>query len=206
MIFKRSDAMGRILDAATMGAHNFEGICEKLDQLDDPAFWEWWQDSEKRRHMTEAGWRHDEEGNWYHPKSLKEPTSYKEGVRQAVAWDMFRIEHAHRTALPMMPVMLAFDPALQEGLSEILFNTTAWTLWILWKPRHIVSQHFNNEVLRMAARIDEAQPKTPQELLACFNHNHAQNFVFEDCRKFCDEALPYFTGEKEVEFIVNPKK
>lgn len=203
MNVKRSDAMRRILELHLDGAHNSEGVIEKLDGLDDQAFWAWWQESEKERHMLAAGWMvHD--GKWTAADQSRPHMNHRNLTKDR-AWEIFRVEQGGATALPMMPIMLAFDPAKIDGLCEIFQNPTAWTLWLLWKARHIVSQHFNNSVKTVAKLIDEKKPKTPVDLMACFPGFRAVgDFLSTDIEKFCQEAVPFFTGEREVEFVINP--
>lgn len=203
MILKRSDIMRRLADAAVDGMPNFESLCEKLDQLEDPAFWAWWQENEKERQMRDAGWEKKKDNTWL----WKKPGAEWDAPNFQRAWEIFRIQYANYTELPMMPIMLMFDPAKQDGLKEILDNPTAWTLWLLWKPRHIVSQHFNVQCLRVAEVIDSRQPKTPDELKACFPTFGQHDLIRgNDVDKFCEEAVPFFTGEKEVDIVINPAK
>lgn len=104
------------------------------------------------------------------------------------------------TALPPLPLKLKFIPEDVPELKPILANKTAWTLWLLWKARHIVNQNFNGEVLRIAKRIDEKKPQTDGELVACMDagFDGRSNFMREDVMAFAREAIPFFTGEAEV--------
>jgi hypothetical protein len=200
MILKRSDVMRRMLDEAR---DDQDKLFPMLDQLEDPAFWAWWQENEKERHMRADRWTTNEHGYWYAPAGPKSPTNTTGGLRLQRAWEIFRIDFGVKTALPMLPIMLAFDPAKQEGLKEILDNPTAWTLWLLWKARHIVSQHFNVQCLRVAEVIDNREPKTPAELKSCFPTFGQHDLIRgNDVDKFCEEAVPFFTGEKEVEIVI----
>lgn len=109
-------------------------------------------------------------------------------------------------------VALAFDPFAGNAdamISSIFADTTARTLWLLWKSGHVTGDGFNDDVLRIARKIRETKPQTPHALGECFPTRFGgpmQNFVASDVAKFAAEALPFFTGERTVTFKVGSKK
>lgn len=105
-----------------------------------------------------------------------------------------------------MPVQLTFDPAKSQKLSKVLAVPHAWTLWLLWKPRHLTNQYFDDECIDIGEAIAQLKPQSQSELERCFGtglHHFGSNFMSGDVVKFCREALPFFTGEKAVETVVN---
>lgn len=123
--------------------------------------------------------------------------------------------HAGSTAVEKIepiqnPVRLGFYPdsigqaGEMPGIREIFANDTARTLWLIWKPRHIVSQHFNTDVLVAARAIDEAKPRTPESLEACFRGARG-NFTSGDVRRLALLMLPFFTGEAVIEYLTPDK-
>lgn len=116
--------------------------------------------------------------------------------------------------LPDMPVKLLFDPEDKPELRDIWNCPAALTLYLLWRPCHIVNQHFNNETLAIGLEIERKKPTTIEDLKACFGLGGTNYLIFSkvelfgkispsDVDMFVELALPYFVGEKEVSYEVN---
>jgi len=106
-------------------------------------------------------------------------------------------------------VKLGFDPKTTKAdrIDEVFADDVARTLWLTWRPSHIVNQYFGDDVLTIAKRIKKTPPTTVQQLRQCFygtGSGNATNFVSGDVERYCPLALPYFTGEKTVAYEVVP--
>lgn len=105
-------------------------------------------------------------------------------------------------------VKLGFNP-FQCGCADtaaVFRDEVARTLYLLWRREHITSDTFPQQVLGVASRIKTVRPKTAVELAECFRCiwcDPLSNFHKEDIERFCPDALPYFTGEKKVEYEIN---
>jgi hypothetical protein len=107
------------------------------------------------------------------------------------------------------PVRIVFDPASTDNykVRAIFADPVARTLWLAWRVVHIVDEHFNDQVLSVAARFGQP-PRTARELRERINPEYpviwssTSNFVGEDFPAWCEAALPYFTGKKMLGYAV----
>ncbi len=107
------------------------------------------------------------------------------------------------TILPAIPVRIRFDPLKSEKILPVYRVTNAWKLWLLWKPRHVVNQYFDEECIEIGKTISDFNPCTIEGLRACFRFGlGTSNFHDADVIRFCREALPYFMDEKPVDYII----
>ena len=104
--------------------------------------------------------------------------------------------------LPNFPVMISFNIDTHGLTKELWANPQARTLFLLWYPCHKVTREFYKETLLIGKNITESKPVTATELLKCFPPN-LKNYQESDFHDFIYEALPYFTGEKKVEYKIN---
>lgn len=105
--------------------------------------------------------------------------------------------------IPSMPIKLAFIPEDAELLKPILEVPTAWRFWLLWKAGHIVCQHFNEQAIEIGKIIDRRQPKTALDLEHCFwDLKNRSGLSSHDVDRFCQWAIDYFNGSKEVEVVI----
>ena len=103
--------------------------------------------------------------------------------------------------LPDMPIKINFDPEDVPEIRDIWNCDMARMLWLLWKAGHITNQYFNYETLAIGTKIEELRPRTNAGLQNCFGFS-ASNYSAGDVFDFCNLALPYFTGEKNVDFEI----
>ena len=105
-------------------------------------------------------------------------------------------------------VKLNFDPSKtkEDQIAKIFADETARTLWLTWRPYHIVNQYFGREVIERARKIKKEKPTTVFALSRCLRSSHfssgRSNFIEADIDKWCPIALPFFTGEKVVSYEV----
>lgn len=98
-------------------------------------------------------------------------------------------------------VTLLFDPYKNEDLKVLFEDDIARTLWLLWRPGHIVGDDFTDLCMSVARRIRENQPKTVDKFRGCFPTSH-HYWMPNDVQGFCETALPWFTGEREIGFKI----
>jgi len=100
------------------------------------------------------------------------------------------------------PVKLGFDPMTEdEDHAKVFKDDVARTLYLLWRPGHIVDQYFSKHVLLVATAIRRNRPSNVDALVACFRYRAGHPYWTErDVRTFCAKALPYFLGEATVEY------
>ena len=102
-------------------------------------------------------------------------------------------------------MVLCFDPTTCdcEATRAVFRLPIATKLYLLWRQNHIVSQYFSIQVLETAARIAGKAPQTAEELVSCFRTGSTSyDFVHGDVERFCERALPYFTGELSIGFRI----
>ena len=101
-------------------------------------------------------------------------------------------------------VTLKFDPTASEhpDTAELFRHRTARTLYLLWRPGHLVGPGFAALALRVGKLIDQQKPRTAENLAACFPVAACREFSQGDVDRFCPEALLYFLGEKTVTYEV----
>lgn len=101
---------------------------------------------------------------------------------------------------------LAFDPTkADEATVEVFNNDIARTLYLLWRRGHIVSREFSRQVLGIAKAIGKARPGSAMELCRCFSwpcDGSNCDFLPDDVASFCAGALPFFNGEKTIDYEV----
>jgi len=101
---------------------------------------------------------------------------------------------------------LCFDPkkTADQDLKAVFKHRFARNLWLGIRWRHIVSQYFTNDCLQIGRLVKKYQPKTAQELRSFFFYGQDPNFRgAQDTLQVCEQLLPYMTGEKDFEFIIN---
>lgn len=102
-------------------------------------------------------------------------------------------------------VRLAFDPReSNERTRECFRNPIARTMWLLWRPGHLVSSDFADYCLEIARRIERQKPQTVEVLKRCISPSigYYVDFSEFDVNEFCPEALPFFQGLKSVDYQV----
>lgn len=110
------------------------------------------------------------------------------------------------------PVYLAFDPLqlpASDPVREIFADQVARTVWLTWRPRHLVSKSFADEVLLVAGKIKAARPRSIDEL-----HHVMKQHIFQQWTSafrcpslpaWCEQAFPYLTGEPLAWAIYRPE-
>jgi hypothetical protein len=105
-------------------------------------------------------------------------------------------------AIVKQPVVkLGFDPEHNQELQAVFADDIARTLWLLWRPGHLVGQDFGELCLSVAWKIRCNEPKTVADLRRCFPTLHSY-WTSNDVASFCKTALPWFTGERQITFEV----
>ena len=94
-------------------------------------------------------------------------------------------------------VKLKFEPVGETA--ECFADEIARTLYLLWRQGHIVCQDFPAMCLGVAESIRKLEAITVESLVSCFPWRRGHIYWTEsDVKQFCEEVLPYFTGEKSV--------
>jgi hypothetical protein len=116
---------------------------------------------------------------------------------------------------PIIPkaveVSLSFDPTTtkHKTIRRIFSDRIARNLWIGIKWRHLTSQYFVDDCLRIAARAKRKPPKTPNELASIFT-GYGRDPVFcgyySDTRKLAEELLPYVHGKSNFSYKIATTK
>lgn len=96
-------------------------------------------------------------------------------------------------------VILNFDPEKieDEKLRRVFADDLARTIWMGWRVNHIVSQDFNDEVLRLAEMVREEKPRLWESLRRLgMRLGPYSNFAGTKEDECWRELLPYVAGEK----------
>ena len=103
-----------------------------------------------------------------------------------------------------MPVVIGFNPADHPEIAEVFRNEAARTLYLLWRVGHIVGEGFCGYVLDVGGKILAQKPRTVEELVGCFPLGGQLHSYWRagDVRRFCERALPYFTGERACTYAM----
>jgi hypothetical protein len=98
-------------------------------------------------------------------------------------------------------IQLGFEPknVTDAGLKKVIADPLAWAIWLLWRPCHIVSQHFNENVLRSANHIRTAKPQSMREYVACF---HGCDFPRNDVDAWISQSYPFLVGLDKIRIEV----
>ena len=106
--------------------------------------------------------------------------------------------------MPDITIQLGFNPldCGCETTAEVFRDDVARTFYLLWRRNHITSQYFVGHVLPIANLIRATAPKTPSDLINCIRGTADIDFNVGDVRAWVDDALPYFTGEKTIDYEV----
>lgn len=97
--------------------------------------------------------------------------------------------------LPEFPIRIAFDIANEQ--KAVWEHSQARILTLLWRPCHIINQYYWKETLEIGRIIATEKPQTAEHLASCIR---GTNYKEGDVKNFAVEALPFFTGERNVEF------
>ena len=116
--------------------------------------------------------------------------------------------------LPVIPAQiklnLAFDPVKSENeaVRKIFSDRIARNLWLGIKWRHLTSQYFDDDCLKIADRIKAKSPKTPAELEVIFRCGQDPIFMeqSEDTRRLAEALLPYVTSESDFRYDVSERR
>lgn len=119
------------------------------------------------------------------------------------------------------PVRIGFDPtdggiddAAHEGgvsLRDIFADDLARTYWLAIKSTHLTNQHFRADCTNVArlcrAHLDgkgDLKSPDPRERLRAILSMGTQMFEMHRgvTDALLDELLPYMTGEKKLEFVI----
>lgn len=104
--------------------------------------------------------------------------------------------------VPDKTIRLTFDPIQEFGVMWL--DDEARVLWLLWRPGHLVPQGFERHCLAVAKTIREDNPQTVEDLARCFPAM-SETFSRHDVNQFAPDALPYFTGEKLIDWEYVPR-
>lgn len=109
-----------------------------------------------------------------------------------------------------IPVKITFDPAKSdaEGMQEVFYDKDAWRLFLLWRPRHIVSEDFNKELLGFSEAYKGLRPLDEETFRKCLSFaadyagvpSSVSNFIGNDIENFAMFAWPFFRDEVDVEW------
>jgi hypothetical protein len=100
------------------------------------------------------------------------------------------------------PAKLKFDPngsEISEELKPVFENKLARTLWIGIKQRHLASDLFEGQCLKMTKTIEKDGVPESTEKLEHLIYRHFGNGY---SKEFIAELLPYVTGKKDLEYEV----
>lgn len=102
--------------------------------------------------------------------------------------------------LPKFPIGLTFDPEKSVKLAPVIAVPVAWRLWLLWKPRHCVSDTFDSECISFGTAFEDGKILDFEDARRHFAWmgGHS-NFHGNDLASFMAEAWPYLTGERPIE-------
>jgi hypothetical protein len=97
------------------------------------------------------------------------------------------------------PVLMGFDPQqLQPGdpVREVFADHLARTIWLSWRPRHIVNHLFADEVVMLASIVRAAPPSSAEELARIvrqrFGHSNFRSSLLD---QWAAEVFPYINGK-----------
>lgn len=98
-------------------------------------------------------------------------------------------------------IKLAFDPetTTDPELQEVIADDIAWAIWLLWRPCHIVSQHFNQSCINIAKRVRQAEPQNMREWVECFG---GIDFPHKNVDDWISQAYPFLTGMEKIRIEV----
>lgn len=99
-------------------------------------------------------------------------------------------------------VLLAFDPVRAFG--AMWQDCEARTMWLLWRPGHMVPEGFESMCLQIGAKIRREKPTTVEALISCFP-TVSDYWTNRDLQEFAPGALPFFTGAKSIDWEYVPK-
>lgn len=106
---------------------------------------------------------------------------------------------------------LLFDPHSSECtetraiFSRACKDHIAQTLYLLWRYRHLTGPNFPRTCIAIAIRIRERRPQNSFSLKDCFHvvvGSGDEDFSLSDIDEFCQEAIPYFTGQKFIDYKI----
>ena len=106
--------------------------------------------------------------------------------------------------LPKFPVKIGFDIERNPDTRDVWAHPEARVLALLWRPCHIICDPYWEETLAIGKAIAAAKPRTVEDLSRVFstrNFRHS-NYTGHDVAEFVTEALPFFTGERQVEYEI----
>lgn len=92
------------------------------------------------------------------------------------------------------PVVMKFDPLVSkdEEIRQVFADPLARTIWIAFRPRHIVSQYFAGEVLEIARRLRSTDPiDNPEDLNTFLRFDYPHHFGTHGDYQWCIEVMPY---------------
>jgi hypothetical protein len=101
-------------------------------------------------------------------------------------------------------IQLGFEPddVTDPQLQAVIADPIAWAIWLLWRPCHIVSQHFNKNVLAAAADIRRLKPQTMRDYVRCF---HGCDFPHKCVDDWISQAYPFLIGADKIRIEVKVK-
>lgn len=105
------------------------------------------------------------------------------------------------------PVKLAFDPRELTGQLRTIFDDPlSRTIWLSWRSRHIVNQHFNDEVVEIAKALTKKPPTSCDDvkrLLLRFRGWPGSNFGCISGPAWAEQVFPFITGGDELRYEVD---
>ena len=100
-----------------------------------------------------------------------------------------------------LTITINFSPSKSDKtVKDIFRDRICRTLWLLWKRKHVCSQTFNEDVLRIGIRIGrlDAPMANLKKIKACFYPNQGdftdpdiENFIVENIKHFDDCRLDF---------------
>ena len=95
-------------------------------------------------------------------------------------------------------IKIGFDPP-----AAIFVDDTARTFYLLWRCCHLVGEGFEVAVLVTSRLIDQYRPVTASQLVKLVSRGdtgkpYTEFGSFGSYDEWCEQALPYFTGEKTI--------
>ncbi|WP_435008038.1 hypothetical protein P12x_005306 [Tundrisphaera lichenicola] len=95
-------------------------------------------------------------------------------------------------------VKISFDPKEEGGdLQKVFEDNEARKFWLLYRPNHLVNQHFASDCLIFAERYRELQPKNLDEFRACFYGTELDsNWHWSDFMETTKELFPLMQGDQ----------
>jgi len=97
------------------------------------------------------------------------------------------------------PIKLSFDPDNSDDadLRKVFDDNIARTFWLLWRPWHLVNQHFNKECLGFSTLFQSKPPQNKDQFIRFLTTYYGWGRMFGvDNIMFCIPQKYYRTDEE----------